>query len=137
MKLDPSAFVADQQLIQALGRRAIELSCGAEKVIFRQGDAPVGLFILHKGGVTLTMETEKGETILSTEASAGSLLGLPGLVGDEPYTLTATAHTGTELGFVPRKDFTDLMQTDPLLSLKVLQVLAAEVRSARQAILQR
>jgi len=29
------------------------------------------------------------------------------------------------------------MQSDPLLSLKVLQVLAAEVRSARHAILQR
>jgi len=41
------------------------------------------------------------------------------------------------LGFVPREDFTELMQSDPLLSLKVLQVLAAEVRSARQAILQR
>jgi hypothetical protein len=29
------------------------------------------------------------------------------------------------------------MEADPLISLKVLQVLAAEVRSARQAILQR
>jgi hypothetical protein len=29
------------------------------------------------------------------------------------------------------------MESDPLISFKVLQVLAAEVRSARQAILQR
>jgi CRP-like cAMP-binding protein len=137
MKLDPSAFVADPKLIEALGRRAIELSCGADSVLFRQGDAPAGLYILHQGEVTLTMTSPRGETILSTEAAAGSLLGLPGLVGNEPYTLTATARSGAKLGFVARDDFTALMEADPLISLKVLQVLAAEVRSARQAILQR
>jgi CRP-like cAMP-binding protein len=56
---------------------------------------------------------------------------------NEPYTLTATARSGAQLSFVSRDDFTALMQSDPLLSLKVLEVLAAEVRSARQAILQR
>ncbi len=137
MKLDSSAFLADPQLILALGQKATELSCGADRVLFRQGEAPAGLYILNKGEVTLTMDSAKGEAILSAQAASGSLLGLPGLIGNEPYTLTATARSGAELGFVPREDFTELMQSDPLLSLKVLQVLAAEVRSARQAILQR
>jgi CRP-like cAMP-binding protein len=137
VNLDSSAFLADPQLVLALDRKAIELSCGADRVLFRQGDSPVGLYILHKGEVTLTMDSPKGEVILSAEARAGSLLGLPGLIGNEPYTLTATAHSGAELGFVPREDFTALMQSDPYMSLKVLQVLAAEVRSARHAILQR
>jgi CRP-like cAMP-binding protein len=137
MKLDPSAFVADPKLIEALGRRAVEVSCGADSVLFRQGDAPVGLYILHKGEATLTMTSAAGVAILSTQAGAGSLLGLPGLVGNEQYTLTATARSGAKLGFVTREDFTALMEADHLISLKVLQVLAAEVRSARQAILQR
>jgi CRP-like cAMP-binding protein len=64
-------------------------------------------------------------------------LGLPGLVGSEPYTLTATARSEAKLGFVTRDDFIALMESDPLIALKVLQVLAAEVRSARQVILQR
>jgi CRP-like cAMP-binding protein len=137
VKLDPSAFRADPQLILALASKATELSCGVDQVLFRQGDAPAGLYILNKGAVTLTMESNQGESILSAEAGSGSLLGLPGLIGNEPYTLTATARSGAELGFVPREEFTELMQSDPLLSLKVLQVLAAEVRSARHAILQR
>jgi CRP-like cAMP-binding protein len=137
VKLDPSAFLADPQLILALGSKAREISCGADQVLFRQGDEPVGLYILNKGAVTLTMDSKEGKAILSAEAGSGSLLGLPGLIGNEPYTLTATARSGAELGFVPREEFTALMQSDPLLSLKVLQVLAAEVRSARQAILQR
>jgi CRP-like cAMP-binding protein len=137
VKLDPSAFLADPQLIGALEPRAIELSCGAESVLFRQGDPPVGLYILHEGEVTLTMASAAGEEILSTQAVSGSLLGLPGLVSDAPYSLTAVARSGTKLGFVARDDFIALMKSDPLVALKVLQVLAAEVRSARQVILQR
>jgi hypothetical protein len=36
---------------------------------------------------------------------------------------------------VARADFDDLMQSDPTVPLKVLHVLAAEVRAARQALL--
>ncbi|MGD0730586.1 MAG: cyclic nucleotide-binding domain-containing protein [Terracidiphilus sp.] len=137
MKLDPSAFLADPELIQALEKQSTPISCSAECVLFRQGEAPVGLFILSQGEAVLTMNSDSGEPIVSTQAVPGSLLGLPGLVGDEPYTLTAIARSGAQLSFVSRDDFAALMQSDPSLSLKILQVLAAEVRSARNAILQR
>jgi CRP-like cAMP-binding protein len=71
---------------------------------------------------------------MSTQAPAGSLLGLPGLIGNEPYTLTAIARNGARLSFISRDEVTSLMRTDPLLALKMLQVLAAEVRSARHAL---
>jgi CRP-like cAMP-binding protein len=71
---------------------------------------------------------------MAVEAPAGSLLGLPGLIGDEPYTLTALAHDGARLSFVTREEFSGLMQNDPQLALKILHVLAAEVRSARRAL---
>ena len=137
MKLDPSAFQADPELIQALEKRATPISCGEERVLFRQGDAPLGLYILNQGEATLTMTSPAGQPIITTQAAPGSLLGLPGLIGDEPYTLTAIARNGAHISFVTRDDFDALMNSDPLLSLKVLQVLAAEVRSARNAILQR
>jgi len=135
VKLDPSAFVADPQLIQALGERAVELPCGADSVLFRQGDAATGLYILHEGEVILTLDSPDGK--LSTQAASGSLLGLPGLVGNQPYTLTATVRSGAKISFVTRDDFTALMESEPQLAFMVLQVLAAEVRSAREAILQR
>jgi CRP-like cAMP-binding protein len=137
LKLDPSAFLANPELIAALEKRSTAISCNGERVLFHQGDAPAGVYILHHGEVTLTLESAGGKPILSSQAGAGSLLGLPGLVGNEPYTLTAIAGTGAEVSFVSRDQFTALMQSDPLLSLKILQVLAAEVRSARKAILKR
>jgi CRP-like cAMP-binding protein len=137
LKLDPSAFLANPELIDALKKRSTAIACNGEQVLFHQGEPPAGVYILHQGEVTLTMESAQGKPILSSQAGAGSLLGLPGLVGNEPYTLTAVARKGAEVSFVSRDQFTALMQSDPLLSLKILQVLAAEVRSARNAILER
>ena len=134
MKLDSSAFVADPELIQALEKRSTAIFCGGDRVLFHQGDAPQGLYILSQGETTLTMTSPAGEELMSIQAPAGSLLGLPGLISDEPYTLTAIAHNGARLNYISREDFTGLMRSDPLLALKILQVLAAEVRSARRAL---
>lgn len=134
MKLDSSAFVAAPELIEALEKNSTPISCGEDRVLFNQGDSPEGLYILDQGEITLTMKSPGGQQVMEIEAHPGSLLGLPGLIGNGPYTLSAIAHDGTQVSFVSRERFTGLMQADPQLSLKILQVLAAELRSARQAL---
>ncbi len=134
MKLDPSAFVADPELILALEKRSTVISCVDDRVLFAQGDTPQGLYILHQGETTLTMTSPTGEQLMSVQATAGSLLGLPGLIGNEPYSLTAIARNGARVSFIPREEVTSLMRLVPSLALKMLQVLAAEVRSARGAL---
>jgi CRP-like cAMP-binding protein len=134
MQLDPSGFVAGQELIQALDKHSSAVSCDHDRTLFHQGDDPTGVYILHSGSATLTMESNSGEVVLRIESGSGSLLGLPGLIGNKPYSLTAVAHSGSRVSFVAREDFLRLMNQEPSLSFKVLQVLAAEVRTARQAI---
>ena len=137
MKLDASTFVADPGLITALQKRSVAVLCEESRILFLRGDPADGLYILNGGEVTLTMASEIADPIVSVRAIPGSLLGLPALVGNQPYTLTASAQAGARLSFITRESFNSLMQNDPLMALKVLQVLAAEVRSARNAILQR
>jgi CRP-like cAMP-binding protein len=134
VKLDPSAFVAAPELIQALEKHSTAISCNGEQILFRQGELPTGLYILNAGETTLTMTSPQGKPVVQAQATAGSLLGLPGLIGNQPYTLTAVACNGARLSFVSREEFTGLMQSDSLLALKILEVLAAEVRSARYAL---
>ena len=67
-------------------------------------------------------------------AKPGSLLGLPAIIGNESYTMTAVARPGSEVRFVARGDFEGLIQAEPSLYPKVLKVLAAEVRAARHAL---
>jgi CRP/FNR family transcriptional regulator len=134
LKLDPSAFVADKDLLDALEPRSERVVCEEDRILFRQGETPSGLYVLRAGSVTLDMTSHTGEPLLSVQVPVGALLGLPGFVAEQPYSLTAKAAKGTELGFVCREDFSALMLSEPSLSLKVLSVLAAEVRSARNAI---
>jgi CRP-like cAMP-binding protein len=134
LKLDPSAFVADPDLIQTLEQGSKPISCGGDRVLFRQGEIPAGLYILNQGELALTMTSPSGEPVMQMQAAAGSLLGLPGVISGEPYTLTAVARDGARLSYISRDDFTSLMQTNPPMALKMLEVLAAEVRSARHAL---
>jgi CRP-like cAMP-binding protein len=134
VKLDPSAFVADQELLDALAKRSQPIICAEDRVLFSQGESAKGLYILRMGAAALTMTSHTGELIMRTSVPAGALLGLPGLIGNQPYSLSAVASKGAELSFIAREDFSQLMLSDPGLSLKVLCVLAAEVRSARRAI---
>lgn len=134
MQLDPNAFLADPELIAVLDKKAPPVICDSERVLFMQGDPPAGLYILRKGVAQLTMDSTEGKPIVSMTASAGSLLGLPGMVANRPYTLTAKAEAGAVIGFIPREEFTALMESEPMLAFKIVQVLAAQVRSARSAI---
>lgn len=136
MQLDPTAFVADRELVEALVSRATPIACNSDRVLFRQGDDPAGLYILEDGRATVSMLSVSGEPIISFETAPGSLLGLPGVVSGQPYTLTAVARAGAQVCFVSHDQFKAFMQSFPLLAFKVLQVLAAEVSAARRAISQ-
>ncbi len=134
VNFDSSSFIAEQELIDALEKRSSTIICSEQRRLFTQGGKPAGLYILRKGTASLTMESPTGGDLMSIKLHPGSLLGLPALIGNEPYTLTATADKDAELGFVTREDFNGLMMTDPSVAVRVLRVLAAEVRTARHAI---
>ena len=137
VQLDPSAFHADTDLIAALEKLATSFPCVEDRVLFRQGDPPVGLYILSQGEAAVSMNAGGDAVVFSCVATAGSLLGLPALIANEPYSLTAVARKGAIVGFISQGEFTRMMQTELPLMVKILQVLAAEVRSARLAIIQR
>jgi CRP-like cAMP-binding protein len=133
---DSSAFVADPDLIRVLETRATRMLCDSDRLLFNQDEPAAGVYIVHAGAATLTMTAKDGTRIFSIPAMPGSLLGLPALISNQPYSLTAVAHEGARVSFVGRTEFFGLVQADPLLSLKMLEVLAAEVRTARQALMQ-
>jgi CRP-like cAMP-binding protein len=131
-----NSFAADPKLIRALEKRSPPISCIKDRFLFHQGDNPDGLFILQSGEAALVMHATSGDLVMCLSASAGSLLGLPAVISNEPYTMTALVRKGSEVGFVSREDFGNLLSAEPLLYHKVLQVLASEVRIARLTLIE-
>src|SRR5208283_4492451 len=95
--LDPTAFLADPELIRALNDHATPIVCDTDRILFHQDDPPVGLYILLEGEATLSMASQQGQAILSVGAKDGSLLGLPGLISNQPYSLSAVARAGAQV----------------------------------------
>jgi CRP-like cAMP-binding protein len=133
MNLDPSAFVAEPELLETLWKHSIALNCAEGRKLFSQGDDPTGLFLLILGQATMILEDERGTPLMLTPMAPGSLLGLPAMVSEMPYSMTAMAGKGAKVGFITRDEFSSLMLSEPLLALMIVRVLAAEVRTTRVA----
>jgi CRP-like cAMP-binding protein len=136
MKMDAKAFVADQELVEALKKHATPVACNEDRALFNQGDAPDGLYIFCKGVVRLVMRSQLGDLLMDIPAIECSLLGLPGLIGGSPYSLSAFVQKGAEVGFISRQDFARIMLSQPVIAVGILRVLAAEVRTARMALVE-
>jgi CRP-like cAMP-binding protein len=134
MQIDPAVFVVDQKLIRVFDKCSTVVPCETDRVLFRQDEPALGIFIVRKGAVTLSLMSQDGHSLFAAQARPHSILGLPGVVGEKPYSLSATAAGGAEVSFLSSADLKALMEADSALSLKILELLAAEVRSARKAL---
>lgn len=123
-----NAFIADFELISRLKKHSRPV---VRPVLFRKGESPTAVYLVHKGEVLLSAQRGDSFTI---RAAPGSLLGIPAVVGSKPYSLTAEALPGAEVQVVTADDFILLMQAEPALAFQVLQILAAEVRLARETL---
>lgn len=125
-----SECVADCELAAAIEARSTLIRIETKRVLFRQGQEPSRLFLLSAGEVVLTTKQPNGPT-LGFRAVPGSLIGLPAVVSNQPYSMTATVPRHSELYAISVATFRELVGRNPRLSFRVLEILAAEVRSAR------
>ena len=114
-----------------LSARARSHVCQKDEMLFRQGEAADAVYLLDEGQVTLTAETIGQECVFSLQSRAGSIFGLPGVLSDAPYSLTAVARAGTRLHVLRSGEFHRLLAEHPELSFPALRILAAEVQTAR------
>ena len=133
MSVTEQPLIASDDVRGVLDTMATTVSHSKNATIFSQGDAPVGVFIVRKGSVRMSVRAGDAEVMMRT-AQAGSVLGLPGVLSNKPYSLTARAVQPCELGFVKAEDLIKLVRENPALGLQVLQLLSEEVRAARGAI---
>ena len=69
-----------------------------QAVLFKQGDPAKGLFLVEAGKIALSQGRGRSKRMFGI-ADAGSVLGLPAIVRNQPYSLTAIAVEDTELTF--------------------------------------
>ena len=122
--------ILDRGLAEMIIERSEE-AITQDGILFRQGQRGDCLYFVKWGEVTLTMLA--GNKEIRIRAGKGSLLGLPAVFGNQPYTMTAKASWDAEVFKLGSIAFTELLNKEPRMQENVLQVLAGEVRAIRQA----
>jgi len=126
---------AMQSELQDLLTAAKHKKMRALDVLFLQGDEPAGVYLVCAGTVRLFIRNPvSGVVTFDRKVEPGSLLGLPAVFGDKPYSMTAEVLDDGDVAFIPRQRFLEMMQSDGQLCMRCLQLLSDEVRIARTAI---
>ncbi|MBS1803270.1 MAG: cyclic nucleotide-binding domain-containing protein [Acidobacteria bacterium] len=126
----PSECVADCELAAAIEACSKLHRISNKRRLFWQGQPPDKLFLLQSGEVVLTSRLSSS-SVIGFRATPGSLIGLPAIAGNQPYSMTATVRRNAELYSISLWTFREIVGTNPRLSFRVLEILAAEVRSTR------
>ena len=106
----------------------------ADAVLFVEGQAPRGVYVLCKGRVKLTMNSADGKTLIARICEPGEVLGLQSAVSGQPYELTAEALQPCQVNFVRREDFLRLIREHAEVSASAMQQLSNGYRQACQEI---
>lgn len=128
------AFPSDPAFFMALGLQAQKIRCDEDRILFDQGDGPIGLYLVRSGTVEAIVHSEDGGIAAIFCAESGAVLGLPAVASGRPYSLSALARQGSDIAFLGKEDFNELMRGHPEMYMDVLRVLAAEVQVAREAL---
>ena len=106
----------------------------ADAVLFVEGQAPRGVYMLCKGRVKLTMNSADGKTLIARICEPGEVLGLHAAIAGQPYELTAEALQPCQVNFVRREDFLRLIREHAEVSASAMQQLSNGYRQACQEI---
>jgi CRP/FNR family transcriptional regulator len=116
-----------RQALNEVSHKSI-LPSGA--ILFVEGQAPRGLFILCTGRVNLSTTSREGKILILKSAEAGEALGLSATVSGLGYEATAETATPCQVNFVDRKHFLELMQTHSEIGVRAAQCLSRDFQSA-------
>ena len=100
------------------------------ETLFREGDEPQGVYVLHSGSVQLLFASRNGSAKPLREAQPGQILGLSCVVTQRPHDCTATAAEPSEVAFIARDEFLRTLDDSPAVWFSVLRVLSSEVNAA-------
>jgi CRP/FNR family transcriptional regulator len=109
-------------------QRAVARRYTAGQIVFSEGEACTGLYVVASGHVRIFKSSPGGrEQVLSIDGPGGSIAELPVFDGGN-YPASVVAVEDATLLFVSKQDFQTLCLTHPQVALKVLRVVGARLR---------
>jgi CRP-like cAMP-binding protein len=108
------------QLVQA----AQPVTIPAGSVLFTEGEASTGLFLLLEGTAEVVKRSRRGGNQMIATVTAPTVIGEMGLLTDRPRSATVRAGTDCELHLLPKAAIQRLIETESLAAYKLIAAIA-------------
>ncbi|MGA8223006.1 MAG: Crp/Fnr family transcriptional regulator [Candidatus Acidiferrales bacterium] len=114
--------------MEALQARVSRRRFQRGELLFNEGDACAGLFLVASGKIRIFKISAAGrEQVLAVEGPGSSFAELPVFDGGN-YPASASALEDAEVLFISRKDFQNFCREHPDVALKVIAVVGSRLR---------
>jgi len=114
----------DEEHLSAIAKIAVPKRISKKAVLFREGDAANGFYLLLKGRMKLIKVNPAGKEQVLHFVQKGQSFAEAALYLNSSYPATAEALEESELYFIPREALSEAMSSDPGLAMNLISHLA-------------
>lgn len=103
-------------------------------VLFAEGRAVRGIYILCDGRAKLSIGGEHGKRLTLRIAGPGEVLGLGAVLSNTPYEVTAEVLDDSQVVFVRRKDVVKFLREHRSICMQVVYMLSQDLHGAYERV---
>lgn len=122
----------DPKALNDLAAHAYRQRFAAGEQIFQTGSPGQSLMAVCSGTVRITFPSSKGKEIILSDLTNGEVFGEMSLLDGHERSADAVALTNCELMILERRDMLPVLESNPQVCLKLLNVLCGRLRRANE-----
>ncbi len=121
---------ASEALLAMLERSSYTRQVPKGEYLVMRGDPAETFYILQSGEVTISLMSVDGRELVINEIHPGDFFGELGLLTGETRSADAVARQACTIVCIPRQAFLDMIDAEPKLGLRMLEVTARRLSQA-------
>lgn len=120
----------------SLAERVTSRKFRKREIIYLEGQRPAEVFIIQSGRIKRYKSNVDGKELILGFNTAGSMIGYLALIGPAESKENAVAVEDTEVYVIPKRDFLQMLYTNPELSTKLIKLLANNLQEAETRLME-
>ena len=98
------------------------------EILFFQSDPSEAAYIVRTGNISIILNSPDGREMVINEMHSGDLFGELGILTKKTRSTSAIARTKSELLVIPRQVFLNVIEKEPHLAMRMLEVTAQRLQ---------
>ncbi len=95
--------------------------------LFIEGNTPRGVFCINEGRVKIFARGEEGKEQIIHISNSGEIVGFRAMFSGEPYKVAAATLEESNICFISKEDFLNLVDSNPTLRNGIMRELSKEL----------